>query len=65
MASAPDMELKKAFTELQMKMVDTKQKIKFTDMQVMTFYIHGINALQKDCLCVCVVCSNWMSYLQK
>ena len=52
MASAPDMELKKAFTELQMKMVDTKQKIKFTDMQVMTFYIHGINALQKDCRCV-------------
>jgi prefoldin subunit 1 len=33
MASAPDMELKKAFTELQMKMVDAKQKIKFTDMQ--------------------------------
>ncbi len=39
MASAPDMELKKAFTELQMKMVDSKQKIKFTDMQVLSTHI--------------------------
>nr|ALS04453.1 prefoldin subunit 1 [Acartia pacifica] len=34
MAAAPDLELKKAFTELQMKMIESKQKIKLTDMQV-------------------------------
>ncbi|XP_023338964.1 prefoldin subunit 1-like [Eurytemora carolleeae] len=32
--SAPDLELKKAFGELQMKMVESKQKIKLNDMQV-------------------------------
>ena len=45
MASAPDMELKKAFTELQMKMVETKQKIKLTDMQEITFSIIYFNGV--------------------
>ena len=48
MASAPDMELKKAFTELQMKMVDTKQKIKFTDMQVDNFKRQVAHAMLTD-----------------
>ena len=30
----PDMELKKAFTELQTKMVDSKQKMRLADLQV-------------------------------
>ncbi len=30
----PDMELKKAFIELQSKMLDTRTKMKFSDMQV-------------------------------
>jgi len=32
--SGPDMELKKAFMELQSKMVDTKQKLKMADLQI-------------------------------
>lgn len=32
--AAPDIELKKAFTELQMKMVESKQKIKLNELQV-------------------------------
>lgn len=31
---APDMELRKAFVELQTKMVDTKQKMKMADLQI-------------------------------
>jgi len=31
---APDPELKKAFTELQTKMVDSKQKMRMADLQV-------------------------------
>jgi prefoldin subunit 1 len=42
------MELKKAFTELQMKMVDTKQKIKFTDMQVDNFKRQIAHAMLTD-----------------
>ncbi len=33
-APGPDMELKKAFAELQSKMVDSKQKIKLHDFQI-------------------------------
>ena len=55
MASAPDMELKKAFTELQMKMVDTKQKIKFTDMQVITVF-DSRNQCSLKGLSVCIFC---------
>jgi prefoldin subunit 1 len=29
-----DLELKQAFAELQLKLIDTNQKIKFTDMQI-------------------------------
>jgi len=38
----PDMELKKAFLELQSKMVDTRTKMKFSDMQVLCImnYFH-------------------------
>jgi len=36
MALPVDMELKKAFTELQGKMVDTKQKLRFSDHQIET-----------------------------
>eukprot|EP00088_Acartia_fossae_P012245 TRINITY_DN16309_c0_g1_i1.p1 TRINITY_DN16309_c0_g1~~TRINITY_DN16309_c0_g1_i1.p1 ORF type:complete len:135 (-),score=39.63 TRINITY_DN16309_c0_g1_i1:245-613(-) len=32
--AAPDLELKKAFTELQMKMIESKQKIKLNDLQI-------------------------------
>ena len=32
--SGPDLELKKAFMELQSKMVDTKQKLKMADLQI-------------------------------
>ena len=32
--SAPDLELKKAFGELQSKMIESKQKIKLHDMQI-------------------------------
>jgi len=32
--NGPDMELKKAFMELQSKMVDTKQKLKMADLQI-------------------------------
>jgi len=32
--AAPDMELKKAFAELQAKMVESKQKIKLHDLQI-------------------------------
>jgi hypothetical protein len=30
----PDLELKKAFTELQTKMIDSKQKMRLADLQV-------------------------------
>lgn len=33
-SGGPDMELKKAFMELQSKMVDTKQKLKMADLQI-------------------------------
>ena len=33
-SSAPDQELKAAFAELQSKMVENKQKIKFHDLQI-------------------------------
>ena len=32
--ATPDMELRKAFVELQTKMVDTKQKMKMADLQI-------------------------------
>ena len=32
--SAPDMELKAAFAELQSKMIESKQKIKLHDLQI-------------------------------
>eukprot|EP00088_Acartia_fossae_P018657 TRINITY_DN2077_c0_g1_i1.p1 TRINITY_DN2077_c0_g1~~TRINITY_DN2077_c0_g1_i1.p1 ORF type:complete len:124 (-),score=27.29 TRINITY_DN2077_c0_g1_i1:187-558(-) len=48
MASAPDMELKKAFAELQMKMVETKQKIKLTDMQADSFKRQIAHAMLTD-----------------
>ncbi|KAM9331821.1 prefoldin subunit 1 [Pholidichthys leucotaenia] len=34
MAAPVDLELKKAFTELQAKMVDTQQKVKMADLQI-------------------------------
>ncbi|XP_073429814.1 prefoldin subunit 1 isoform X2 [Dendrobates tinctorius] len=34
MASAMDLELKKAFTELQAKVLDTQQKVKLADLQI-------------------------------
>ena len=34
MAKAPDEELKKAFAELHEKVIDTRQKLKFADMQI-------------------------------
>ncbi|XP_056141282.1 prefoldin subunit 1 isoform X2 [Lampris incognitus] len=34
MAAPVDLELKKAFTELQAKMIDTQQKVKFADLQI-------------------------------
>ncbi|XP_077122116.1 prefoldin subunit 1 [Ranitomeya variabilis] len=34
MASAMDLELKKAFTELQAKVIDTQQKVKLADLQI-------------------------------
>ncbi|KAI5703172.1 hypothetical protein M8J76_013914 [Diaphorina citri] len=37
MSKAVDMELKKAFAELQIKMMDTKQKLKIQDIQVENF----------------------------
>ena len=42
--AAPDQELKKAFGELQMKMIESKQKIKLNDIQVQGYiyvYIQG------------------------
>uniref|UniRef100_A0A8D8UVB9 Prefoldin subunit 1 n=1 Tax=Cacopsylla melanoneura TaxID=428564 RepID=A0A8D8UVB9_9HEMI len=37
MSKTVDMELKKAFAELQIKMMDTKQKLKIQDIQVDSF----------------------------
>lgn len=34
---APDMELKKAFGELQAKMLETQQKMKLSDLQIENF----------------------------
>ncbi|XP_072256880.1 prefoldin subunit 1 [Pyxicephalus adspersus] len=34
MAAAVDLELKKAFTELQAKVIDTQQKVKLADLQI-------------------------------
>ncbi|KAM4678288.1 prefoldin subunit 1 [Discoglossus pictus] len=34
MATTVDLELKKAFTELQAKVIDTQQKVKFSDLQI-------------------------------
>ncbi|XP_061595133.1 prefoldin subunit 1 [Cololabis saira] len=34
MAGPVDLELKKAFTELQVKMIDTQQKVKLADLQI-------------------------------
>ncbi|XP_006007932.1 prefoldin subunit 1 [Latimeria chalumnae] len=34
MAAPVDLELKKAFTELQAKMIDTQQKVKLADLQI-------------------------------
>jgi chaperonin cofactor prefoldin len=35
---SPDMELRKAFVELQSKMVDNKQKMKMADLQIANFH---------------------------
>lgn len=32
--ATPDLELKQAFAELQLKLIDTNQTIKFTDIQI-------------------------------
>jgi prefoldin subunit 1 len=37
-SKTPDMELRKAFGELQSKMVDNKQKMKMADMQIANFH---------------------------
>ncbi|XP_030010154.1 prefoldin subunit 1 isoform X2 [Sphaeramia orbicularis] len=42
MAAPVDLELKKAFSELQVKMIDTQQKVKMADLQ-----IEQLNRLQK------------------
>ncbi|XP_030602826.1 prefoldin subunit 1 isoform X1 [Archocentrus centrarchus] len=34
MAASVDLELKKAFSELQVKMIDTQQKVKMADLQI-------------------------------
>ncbi|XP_040200733.1 prefoldin subunit 1 isoform X2 [Rana temporaria] len=34
MAGSVDLELKKAFTELQVKVIDTQQKVKLADLQI-------------------------------
>lgn len=38
MAREPDLELKKAFTELQEQMVDTTQKLKLADLQIKSLH---------------------------
>ena len=40
--AAPDQELKKAFGELQMKMIESKQKIKLNDIQVQGYIYMNI-----------------------